>query len=63
MVLLNTEAKKYEVTNIINSSQNVNAGGYLKLDAANAIIMLPGFRAQVGSVLKAFIEGCGGADF
>jgi hypothetical protein len=61
--LLNTNAKKYEVTNTINSSQNVNSGAYLKLDAANAIIMLPGFRAQVGSILKAFIEGCGGADF
>ena len=61
--LLNTDAKKYEVTNTITSTQNVNPGGYLKLDAANAIIMSPGFRSQVGSILKAFIEGCGGADF
>ncbi len=55
-------AKKYEVTNNIISTQNLNNGSYLKLDAANAIILSPGFRAQVGSILKAFIEGCGGAD-
>lgn len=61
--LQNGNAKKYEVTNNITSTQTVNSGGYLKLDAANAIIMSPGFRAQVGSIVKAFIEGCGGADF
>ena len=61
--LANGNIKKYEVTNTITSTQNLSSGSYLKLDAANAIIMSPGFRAQVGSILKAFIEGCGGADF
>jgi hypothetical protein len=55
--------KKSEVTNTITSTAILNSGSYIKYDAGNAIILSPGFRATIGSVLKAFIEGCGGADF
>lgn len=55
--------KKSEVTNTITSTATLNSGSYIKYDAGNAIILSPGFRATIGSVLKAFIEGCGGADY
>jgi hypothetical protein len=52
--------KKYEVNNTITATIQINAGANVKFDAGSRITLSPGFRAQDGSKLKVYVEGCGG---
>jgi hypothetical protein len=52
--------RKYEVSGTLFASNQIQAGAYIKFDAGSKIVLQPGFKASLGSKLKAFIEGCGG---
>lgn len=53
--------RKYEVSNVLYANNIISPGAYIKLDAGNRVVLQVGFKAQTGSRLKAFVEGCGGA--
>jgi hypothetical protein len=57
----NNYLKKFEVNNTIIATVQIGAGANVKLDAANKITLSPGFRANDGSKVQVYIEGCGGA--
>ncbi len=53
--------KKFETSNTITATVQIGTGANVKLDAANKITLSPGFRANNGSKVQVYIEGCGGA--
>ncbi len=52
--------KKFEANNTITATVQLLTGSRMKLDAGTKITLSPGFRANNGSKLEAYIEGCGG---
>jgi hypothetical protein len=52
--------KKFETSNTITATVQINSGANVKLDAANKVTLSPGFRANDGSKVQVYIEGCGG---
>jgi hypothetical protein len=52
--------KKFEVNNTISATVQIGAGANVKLDAGTRVTLSPGFRANDGSKVQVYIEGCGG---
>lgn len=52
--------KKFEAANTVFATAQIQSGAYIKLDGGARVILQPGFRANNGSKVRAFIEGCGG---
>jgi hypothetical protein len=53
-------AKKFEVNNTITATVQIFNGANVKLDAGTRVTLSPGFRANDGSKVQVYIEGCGG---
>ena len=52
--------RKFEASVNVYASSQVLSGADIKLDAGSRIVLQPGFRANTGSKLRTYIEGCGG---
>ncbi len=59
-ILNNGDMVKYEASDIVFGLGVVGAGADVKLDAGNKIVLQPPFRANQGSRVRTYIEGCGG---
>ena len=55
----NATAVKFEVSTKIEANNTLKNGSNTQYDAGKFILLKPGFRADSGSVFKAFIDGCG----
>ena len=49
---------KYEAVQNISASNLINTGADVRYNAANNVVLLPGFQAQSGVKCSASIEGC-----
>ena len=49
---------KYEAGQSISASNLINSGANVRYNAANNVVLLPGFQAQSGVKFSARIEGC-----
>jgi hypothetical protein len=52
--------KKYEANNTITSTAQIQNNSFIKYDAGGKITLSAGFKAAQGTILKAYIDGCGG---
>lgn len=57
---LGTGVHRFEVSNIITANGTLSSGSYVSMDAGSRITLSPGFRANGGSRVRLFINGCGG---
>jgi hypothetical protein len=53
-------ARKFEANNTITATVQILNGATMKLDAGTRVTLSPGFRANDGSKVQVYIEGCGG---
>ena len=51
---------RYEVSSTISATGWLISGEYAVMDAGASITLTPGFRANSGSVVHIFVDGCGG---
>lgn len=54
-----TGVHRFEASNTISANGTLSSGSYVSLDAGQKIILSPGFRANGGSRVRIFIDGCG----
>ena len=57
---LGTGVHRFEASGTITANGIISSGSYTTMDAGSKITLAPGFRANGGSRVKLFIEGCGG---
>ncbi len=53
--------RKYEASNTVFINSTIQSGANIKLDGGSRVVLQPGFRANSGSKVRAFIEGCAGS--
>ena len=53
--------KKWEADNTVFANCYIQTGASIKLDGGSKIVLQPGFVAEKGSLLRTYLEGCGGA--
>jgi hypothetical protein len=53
--------RKYEASHTVFTSSTIQSGANIKYDGGNRVILQPGFRANQGSKVRVFNEGCAGS--
>ncbi len=53
--------RKYEASNTIYTNSTIQSGANIKFDGGSRVILQPGFRANNGSKVRIFNEGCEGS--
>ena len=52
--------KKFETDGILQSIQTLDIGGNVRYDSKISIELLPDFEVKLGTIFRAYIDGCGG---
>jgi hypothetical protein len=54
--------RKFEASGTVFANNTIQSGTYIKLDGGSRVVLQPGFRANNGAKVRAFVEGCGGTE-